>query len=205
VGYEEIFSGRKELERIIEIIDYYRFNPNLSFSKYKNLDHEKKRNYSLEVRKQDESVKIYAFAAMPNHYHLLLKQLKDDGIKRFVSNIQNSFAKFYNLKNKRSGTLFRKAFKAKRIPNDEILLHVSRYIHLNPVTSYLIKKEELPNYRFNSFIYYTENRMGDLIDTEFLLKIAGSRKGYIDFVINQVDYQRKLHEIKSFLLEKSSF
>ena len=154
VGNEEVFSGKKELERLDELVDYYRFNPNFSFSKYKHLAINERNKYLLSLMNLPKIVEIYAFAFMPNHFHLLLKQLQDGGIKTFSSNIQNGFAKYYNIKNDRLGSLFVKPFKSKRITRDEIFLHVSRYIHLNPVTSYLVNFSELTMYPWTSYTSY---------------------------------------------------
>ena len=72
---------------------------------------------------------------MPNHYHLLLKEERSSGIIQFVSNFQKSYAKFFSTKRNRTGVLFRHNFQADHINNEEELIHISRYIHLNPVTS----------------------------------------------------------------------
>lgn len=201
VGHEDIFTGKKESNRFINLIDYYRFNPGLSYSKYKNLPTEDRKKFYDSIKSLPKIVEIYAYAFMPNHFHLIIKQLEENGIQKFLSNIQNGFAKYFNIKNERSGTLFQKAFKAKRIVNDEIFLHLSRYIHLNPVTSYLIGPNELATYPWTSYPIYLTNKKNDLINTETIITLSGSKEKYINFVDNQVDYQKKLHKIKKLLFE----
>ncbi len=201
VGYEEIFNNSKELKRFISLIDYYRFNPKLSFSKYNILPSEERKKFYQKIKTFPKVVDIFAFAIMPNHFHLLMKQIDDSGIQKFLSNIQNGFAKYFNLKNKRSGTLFQKSFKAKRILNDEIFLHLSRYIHLNPITSYLISPEKLINHPCTSYPYYFGNIENNLINTKPIIEIVRSKDKYIKFVNNQIDYQRKLQKIKKYILE----
>ena len=82
-------------------------------------------------------------------------------------------------------------------------MHVSRYIHLNPVTSYLIEFEDLKIYPWTSFPHYLGTNNTDLVDINFTLKISGSREGYEKFVSNQVDYQRKLNIIKHLTFERN--
>jgi len=113
VANEEIFGRKYNLLRMLKIIDYYRFPQTLRFSKFKALPTPQQIEY-LGGQSKEPLVEIYAFAFMPNHYHLLVKQLKDNGIRRFIANIQDSFARTFNLKNKREGALFKSPFKAKR-------------------------------------------------------------------------------------------
>ncbi len=68
---------------------------------------------------------------MPNHFHMLLKQEQDEGMKKFMHKLGMGFANYFNLRHKRSGVLFESAFKAVHIENDSQLWHVPRYIHLN--------------------------------------------------------------------------
>ena len=201
VGHEEMFSGNRELKRMMELIEYYQFNPGMSFSKHKLLPLEERKNFLLKIKSLPKIVEIFAFALMPNHFHFLLKQLKEGGIRNFLSNIQNGYAKYFNIKNERSGTLFQKSFKAKRVANDEIFLHLSRYIHLNPITSYLIESKELSSYPWTSYIYYLGQNTRNLVNTKFLLKLLGSKEKFVNFVENQTDYQRKLRKIKKYILE----
>lgn len=201
VGNEDILIGKRELERALGLIDYYRFPQRIKYSEFIRLPIKLRKEYNKEFKKKKPLVEIYAYALMSDHYHLLLKQLQDEGIKVYLSIFQNSFAKYFNIKHDRNGGLFQSPFKAKRIVKDEILLHVSRYIHLNPVTSYVIDYQQLNTYPWTSYLHYLEKRDNDLINTDFITNISGSRKRYEDFVMNQVDYQRKLRQIRKFLLE----
>jgi len=78
-------------------------------------------------------VDILCFCLMPNHYHLLLKQLVDGGISKFMQRVNTAYTNFFNLKNNRSGSLFEGRYKYKIITSDEYLLYLSQYIHLNPI------------------------------------------------------------------------
>ena len=201
IGEFDIFVGKRELNRLFSLINYYKFPQNLRFSKFKMLPTELKKDYIAEFKKQSPLVEVYAYVFMPNHYHLLLKQIQDKGISVFVSNFQNGFAKYFNKKYERLGGLFLRPFKAKRIAKDEIFLHVSRYIHLNLVTSYLSEYEDIKYDRRSSFPIYLNNKENDFINTENVISLVGSSNKYEEFVRNQVDYQRNLSHIKGYILE----
>lgn len=201
VAKENIFASRKNLGRLSELLDFYRFPQKLRYSKFKTLPLDLKSGYISNFKKQKPLVEIYSFAAMPNHYHLLLKQLQDKGIFIFISNLQNSFAKFFNIRSKRNGSVFQNPFKAKRVETDEEFLHVSRYIHLNPVTSFLIEFKDLVSYPWTSYQYYKEGDGQKFINTERILNYFKSKNGYIKFIADQVDYQRQLEIIKHLIME----
>lgn len=201
IARAEIFSSKTALNKIFEIVNYYRFTQDLRLSKFRSLQLSLKEEYLNRLKEKKPLIEVYAFAFMPNHYHFLIKQLEDRGISKFISNLQNSYAKIFNLKNDRNGALFQNAFKAKRIETDEQFIHVSRYIHLNPVTAYLIEFDKLVDYMWTSFEAYALGREMEFLNTEFLLKMFGSNERYIKFVSDRVDYQRKLALIKSLVLE----
>jgi len=201
VGDENILVSKKDLERVLDLWDYYRFPQKLRFSKFRDLPSEIKENYLAEVKNQSPLVIIFSFSLMPNHYHLLLKQLQDGGIEKFISNFQNSFAKYFNLKNKRHGTLFQNSFKAKRVENEDQFVHISRYIHLNPVTSFLIEFKDLAFYPWTSFSWYLNENKNRFVETDSLLKIFKTKENYKQFVEDQTDYQRELGLIKKLLDE----
>ena len=113
---------------------------------------------------------------MPNHYHFGLKQIQDNGIKIFISNFQNGFAKYYNTKHHRHGSVFTHPFKAKWVGTDEEFIHISRYIHLNPVTSFIINFEQLCKDQSTSFSYYVAEKENSLINTKPILELFQSRE-----------------------------
>ena len=139
---------------------------------------------------------------MPNHYHILAKQISEKGISEFVRFIQESYAKYFNSKTQRFGSLFQSPFKAVRIENDEQLLHVSRYIHLNPLTSYvIIESKDLMNYPWNSYRDYVSNNNRGFVNTSLISSLIKKNDSFKKFTFNHLDYQRKLELIKHLVFE----
>lgn len=198
-----IFTSKQEFTRAIELLNYYQYdNCPVSFSKLKRLNKEMQSDIrgSLEENGQ-KLIDLICYCLMPNHFHLLVKQDQDQGITHFLRTFQNSYAKYFNTKNDRSGPLFQGRFKAVLIENDSQLLHVSRYIHLNPYTSLLIKKkEDLLDYPWSSFVGYLGKSL-QFCQTEMILGQFKDGKTYLDFVMDQADYQRTLAEIKHLVKE----
>lgn len=202
VAGEPAFIQAKDVRRALDLLNFYRYEQDLRFSFFDRLTDELKGIYLEKLSHQSPLVDICAYSLMPNHFHLLIKQRGDEGVRLFLSNFQNSFAKYFNVKNKRFGTLFQRPFKAKYIQTDGELLHLSRYIHLNPITSYMMEFQQLKVSNLTSFSSYLKINKGEsFVNTEFLIKIAGSSDKYEKFVANQVDFQRRLAKIKHMILE----
>lgn len=92
-----------------------------------------KENLGASLLDKDKLVDILSLVLMPNHFHLLLKQNKSDGISKFMHKLGTSYTNYVNLKYEHSGILFQGPFRAVEIESDKQLLHLSRYIHLNPL------------------------------------------------------------------------
>ena len=199
VGGAEIFEKENDTRRALDLLSFYRFNQSLRYSFYDRLGTEEKKYY-LENHTTEPVVDMFAYCLMPNHFHILLKQNEENGIRKFLSDSQNGFAKYYNVKNKRFGSVFQSPFKAKHIETDEEFLHVSRYIHLNPASSFMMNFEELKRNNITSFPLYLSGETG-FVNTDFITKIIGSSLKYEKFVEDQVDYQRRLELIKHLILE----
>lgn len=158
-------------------------------------------------------VEMIAFCLMPNHFHLLLKQVQENGISAFTGNFTNSYTRYFNTKQKRIGPLFQGKFKAVRVETNEQLLHLSRYIHLNPYSSYLIKTlDKLENYPYSSFSEYLypkkifncekEIIFHDFKDVSSYKRSLQVSETYKKFILNQADYQRRLQTVKHLALEE---
>ena len=147
-------------------------------------------------------VDITSFTFMPNHFHFLLKQNVNKGISKFLALFQNSYTRYFNTKNTRSGHVFQGQFKAVRVEDDEQLLHLNRYIHLNPHTSYVVKTfSELKQYPYSSLPEYLNNQKNSLCNIQEVLSHFSSLKKYEDFLFDQAGYQRALEKIKHLILE----
>lgn len=202
IAKQPIFLDQRDYQRALETIKYYRFfSPSLRFSHYKRLTPDTKKAFLEDLIKGGKfSVEIFAYCIMPNHFHFLLKQTEGNSLSAFVRNFQNSYSKYFNTKRKRSGSLFQAMFKAVRIESEEQLVHVSRYIHLNPTSSFLIKTASLENYPWSSFSDYSPDRRTDLLtSTKLVLSHFSSKEKYREFVFDQVSYQRELQKIEHLL------
>lgn len=204
VAYQPIFKSKRDYERFILTLSYYRFhNSPLRLSKVLQLSKELKNDMLSTLYKDNKkTVEIIAYCLMPNHFHLLVKQIDNGGISKYLRQSINSYAKFFNTKYKRVGSLFQDMFKAVRIESDEQLMHVSRYIHLNPLVSYLVNREELLGYPWSSLQSYVEKFDGDFITTESVLAHFKNGKEYLQFVFNQEDYGKKLEHLKHLAFEE---
>jgi len=150
-------------------------------------------------------VEILAFCFMPNHIHLLLKQLKDNSITQFMRKFGTGYATFFNKKYSRRGHLFQGRFGAVHINTDEQLKTVFVYIHTNAISLIVPKwKEEkinnpqkvikfLKNYKWSSYSdYIGKKNFPSLTSREFLLKVMESEKGCREFVENWVKYKGEI-------------
>jgi putative transposase len=95
----------------------------------------------LKMLNQGERiVDVLCYIIMPDHYHLLLRERKERGINKFIHKCNTSVAKYINIKNNRRGPLFENRFQSRHIDTNDYLLHLSLYIHLNPL-DFLVGKE----------------------------------------------------------------
>lgn len=190
---KSIFESKRDYQRFIKIINYYQhLGPKPKFSHFSQFQ-----TFKPELSKK--IVDIIAFCLMPNHFHLLLKQLTDNGITEFVSKVSNSYTKYYNTKYNRIGPLLQGEFKAVLVENDEQLVHLSRYIHLNPRVSLLVK--DLDSYEWSSYKEYLDQVNGFCAKQE-ILSFFKNPQAYQKFVFDQIDYGEKLEQIKHQVLEE---
>lgn len=138
---------------------------------------------------------------MPNHYHLLLKQQSDRGLSNFMRKIGNSFSRYFNTKTERSGPLFEGIFKAVRIESDEQMLHVNRYIHINPYVGQVIKRDDLFSYKWSSLPDYLSEKTPQFIEKDEIMSNFNSINDYKKFLLNQADFKKNQKKFKHLTLE----
>jgi len=174
----------------LRLVNYYRHtNVRLCYSQAVRLLPEYKQRYfdSLDLT-HEYKVDILAYCLMPNHFHFLVKQKIDNGISSFMSNLLNGFTRYNNILIQRKGPIFLPSFRSKIILNEEALIHVSRYIHINPLVAGIISNvEDIWNYPLSSAFYYYKD-LSNLINTKLILESSyfrGDKQKYIKFVENE--------------------
>ena len=85
------------------------------------------------ARHRELLVHIHAFCLMPNHYHLLLSPVFQDGISLFMKKLNMGYAKYFNEKYGRAGALWQGKYKKVHIERDAHFMYIPYYIHLNPL------------------------------------------------------------------------
>lgn len=140
-----------------------------------------------EKIRRDPIVDIVAFVLMPNHYHLLLQQRKDEGIPRFLQKLGTGYTLYFNLRYERSGVLFQGRYKVKSIERDNYLRHLIDYIHLNPTELFRKRRknvqdvddllEKLNGYRWSSYRDYSGSKNFPSILSMRVIEDLGIRRG----------------------------
>lgn len=149
------------------------------------------------AKDQIKIVQIIAYCLMPTHTHLILKQFTSSGISTFIGNILNSYTRYFNVKHHRKGPLWESKFQNVLVESDEQLLHLTRYIHLNPTSASLVKKPQ--DWKFSSYREYLGETDNPICLLEDLLEFQP--KKYKQFVQDRIAYQRELAIIKKQLID----
>lgn len=193
-----IFRNNSDYSRMRSQLKYYKMdNPPMRFSHF--LELKDKEGFTDRFLTDKESlVEIIAYCFMPTHIHLILKQLKRAGISNFMCNILNSYTRYFNNKNIRKGPLWEGRFKSVMVETDEQLLHLTRYLHLNPTTSLLVESPE--GWEFSSYREFIGKIKEDTLckNSEYL---NISPEEYNDFVMSRREYQQELGKIKHMCFE----
>lgn len=202
-GYYHIFNRGVEKRNIFldsqdyKIFLYYLFiylSPlEKVFSKYSN------HPLRLQSKNLYKEVELIAYCLMPNHFHLLVKQNTINGVSKLMKQLANAYTMYFNNKYKRVGGLMQGRFKAVRVKTDEQLVHVSRYIHLNP----LIAKstDSLDKYDWSSFKNYLGCSSGIDCKKEIILSQSSLPNDYKKFVMDQSDYLNSLNLMGELALD----
>jgi len=136
-------------------------------------------------------VKIHAFCFMPNHYHLLLSAVVENGIPLFMKKFNGGYAKYFNEKYERKGTLFEGRYKKVIIKDEAHFIHLPYYIHLNPLdliapewrerrlNNFIKAMKFLDSYRWSSHLDYVgKKNFPSVTQRDFLLEFFGGHEQY---------------------------
>lgn len=190
--------------------DYLKFLRNLKDLNNKSFYEERKNIIATQgfkklgsfLCKMEKVVSILSYSLITNHFHLILKQLTDDGISKFMHKLGISHTNYSNKINRRKGPLFQGPFKAIHINNNNYLLWLCGYINGNVE---IHKAGESKSYKWSSFRYLLgleENKILD--DTGIILSQFSNQEGFEGFVKTVVNESRKRKDLEKYLLESLS-
>lgn len=216
-GVEESLIFKDESDYYRAIFSIYEFNttePIVIRERRKARAKKKQINREQFSDSRNLLVEIFAFFFMPNHIHLLIRQLKDEGITKFMRKFGAGYAAYFNKKYERKGHLFQGRFRAVHIKTEEQLKNVFVYIHTNGVS--LIEpnwKEKgienpkkvikfLENYKWSSYPdYIGKKNFPSVTQRNFILKIMSGEKSCRNFVENWIKYKGEIKNLANVMLE----
>lgn len=180
-----IFLDDQDLARFLQsMVEFNNLHPvgglyANSFMK-KRLRHPMSKSQLEDETDEKKLVEVIAYCLNPNHFHLLLRQVSEKGIEKFMQRLGNGYTKYFNHKYERTGVLFQGKFKAVHIDSNEYLLHVSAYVNLNNRVHQL--RSSAPKYRASWGEYVGEAKEGEkMCCTEAVRGQFRNRRDYIEF------------------------
>jgi putative transposase len=201
----KIFNSCEEYERMIKTMVFYSAEKRpCKFSMFNDERHGIRGSQYPHGFDDRKIVKIIAYCLMPTHVHLVLEQIGSEGISIFINLVLKSYSKYFNLKHNRKGPLWEGRFKNVIVEDDNQLLHLTRYVHLNPVTSYLVEKpEEWAYSSYNEYISTGINTGRRICEHREAVDLGPA--DYKKFANDGVSYQRELARLKSATYSNATY
>lgn len=197
---QAIFKEERDWIRLLFLILYFQSPVNLRnisrevnyFTKHEIFNVSK--NKIKEII-DNRYVELISFTLMPNHFHLILKELEENGISKYMQRILNSYTKYFNVKNELSGHLFQGPFRVVHIEDDPQLIYLSAYIHRNIIEmkDWTGKENIFPYSSFKD--YLGENRWGELLKNDIIKNQFSDYKKYKFFVDNSGAKENVQHSV----------
>ncbi|MBU2051900.1 transposase [Patescibacteria group bacterium] len=160
---QKIYRKKKDYEVFIDILKYYLHYPALS--PLSKLSATKLKG----VKQPTLPYQLLAYCLMPNHFHLLLKQVEAaPTLSDFLKKISITYAMYFQHQYHHSGALFQGKFKSAQVYPDEGLLYVSKYIHLNPKE---LEGSDPSDYPYSSLRDYFNGTSKDWLHPEIIFQL----------------------------------
>jgi putative transposase len=186
-----IFLKNKDYYRFILALEFFNNTEPFNFSQLASRGNLNTQTLLEKIRanKKEPIVELLAFCIMPSHYHLLIREIKQDGIVDFMRKLGSGYAGYFNRRYKRRGPLFESRYKAIQVNTNEQLCNAFVYIHTNPISLIEPKWKEqiienadkaldyLKKYRWSSYWdYLGKANFPEVTKRSYLTKILGGSK-----------------------------
>ena len=148
--------------------------------------------------KEISGFRLYAFALMSNHIHLLIEP-SGEPLHTVFLRIETRYVMWFNRKYQRTGYLFQNRFRSETVETDQSFMVVLRYILRNPVKAGMVSRPE--EYRWSSCLAYEKGK-GAVTDTQYAIELFGGRESLMEYVgeknddevMDEEDFDRRLRE-----------
>ena len=202
VDKRNIFSDQNDFFRFFQSLEEFN-TPEPIGSIFENSFRKKPESLGHPMSKS-KLVEFVCYCVNPNHYHFILKQVRDGGIEKFMQKFGNGYTKYFNNKHERSGVLFQGKFKSKHIGSNEYLLHLSSYVNLNNKVHKIALGHPMSK---SSWKEYLGTKGGDFCSAkEIVLGQFKSSKEYSDFAENSLtgilERRKNSKETEELLIER---
>jgi putative transposase len=204
-----VFDDEDDARRFIELLYLANDTRPILRGNFYHLKHKD----ILVMPREHQIVSIGAYSLMRNHYHILIREITDGGITKFMQKVGTGYGMYFNEKNDRVGNVFVKPFRSKHVSTDAYLYSVAQYIHLNAaelfergwkhgkVSDMVELRKKLSRYPFSSFPDYTSDTSRPELNilNESARTILRDRLPELERVLNEMrDYYAEVErEFKS--------
>lgn len=142
---------------------------------------------------------VIAYCLTPNHYHLLVRQDTDEPLSTFIQVLFNAYVQGVNQQQGRRGPLFEGRLRHAWVDHDEYLIHLCRYIHLNPVRAKLVPSPE--KWPYSDYSHWIEQSAGTPRDDSLITDQFPAGGAYLSFVTGYLDESGAPGKTERYLLE----
>jgi len=126
VEKRNIFTSERDYQRFVRLLYLANGTRPYRYSSSKDL-------MLKEIDRGKPLVAIGAWVLMPNHFHLLVREIMEGGIAQLMEKLSTGYSGYFNKLHERVGSLFQGTYKAEHLDTDEYLKYMFAYVHLNPI------------------------------------------------------------------------
>ena len=131
----------------------------------------------MALKNYFNKIELLCYVLMPNHFHLEIRQKNRNDMEDFMRSLITKYSKYFNKRYDRVGPLFQGRYSAVLITNERYLLHLGRYIHLNP-QEIVANKQSLSSYSWSSYPAYINNMSISWLNKNYFLSDFEKNKGF---------------------------
>lgn len=202
IDKRQVFESEQDCERFLQAMYVCNGDGSPGRNDFEHFSHAR----ILSIERGSPIVAIGAYCLMPNHFHILMQEVVENGISRFMHRVGTSYTMYFNLKNQRTGNLFNKPFRSRHVKGEQHFRHVPQYIHLNAAEifdanwkkgtgqSAAVMEKRLKEYRFGSFTDYCGTRRpeGAILDVSSMRLLKENMPTPLSVVQEAAEYFHSL-------------